>query len=1222
MELLMFWQIFCSLFFLIVINADVNREELPLKADLIEWLRSKGGSFNSKLEIRRINNKDPSSILGIFAKEKIRPQELLIGIPTNAILSPGKKVEIGVLVCETVESLIKEMKLGNESFFAPYITQLQNDPSDSLPSAWSSAGKYLLLEVLGVGWEGYQILPPLEPISWIENEWYNDCKGGSHPLDEKSALLVIQRAWDDKMIPVFDIMRHRNGRWFNADSNSVHEGEDIKVRATRMIAAGEELYTSQNICEDCGQRSNNYGTGELLRDYGFVEDYPQRWFFTELKEVSVEIDEAVDDYGIPTGKLEIVEWINRKRSVDEEELIQIFQDERTRLSEIYATEFETRDEAVPEQEWDVIVQYHSAVITAVELVIDTLSVDNRCLEEGNCVISERYRNLREELGPIDFNAKIWDSKETFEFQGYLMLETIKTQYQLLNFFRDPNNSDTCFDIEDTVQICTNYRPHYHEGSVQFAARFIPSVKRVLFVGGGDSMLLHEVLKYPSLEKVVGLELDQQVTRKCFKHFGSQPHWDNEKVEWWFGDATKSLMMIPKDYFGSFDMVLVDLSETVMSFLVTNGLDIMEALSLLLNEGGIFVKNEHYIDKLSSIFEHTAQIHWYDNPTICHQSMIMGSNTIDFSKPTLTDHKVSSLWLEPKNAVKDSFDMFHDVKRNSSSLQLCKENAPEVKQTIQQNSPGIIMIIEAENANADLANVEKVKNSIVASLEKEGIKDISSKMHLNGKNAVIVFVFREGYITARTWPEKKYCSFDLHLWSSFEKQGSIKKTLLSSVDSTSGFSSFRIVAGGMFGVSTWKDDENKKGPQYTRDCQKKNDSVINSPEGMNIENIILEESMKLVQNGKASVVVICGPQDQPCHSLEALQNVDHVSKVVPFWTCSDIVDTNEYSEKNQELTLNCEKEILSNIILDETEEKFNAIVFDSSVPYAFAQILHFIFKRRSNWQKVFKPSTITVSLIKDATESWREGLMDRILKEYFIYEPIFRAKIQISRELEFHVVSNGDPRFFTHIDDFLHASNERTGLVSEVQEIFGGKYTNQGKCTPSKIWLPTDYSKVSSYEQWSSQKSLGLQTIFQLENKRDYIVPSKLTNCLEKALLQIFDYSISIYEFDNLGEGILFVAIWLGGNINILWDGRVHIDINVFTDTEDNPIADKFLDIFLTEITTLEIKLRDEQPRGIGRVVNPSVDIAPGKPHWMFVGDVPNFGPVGGNNDSEDDSEDD
>jgi len=105
------------------------------------------------------------------------------------------------------------------------------------------------------------------------------------------------------------------------------------------------------------------------------------------------------------------------------------------------------------------------------------------------------------------------------------------------------------------------------------------------------MLLHEIIKYSALEKVVGLELDKMVVRKSIKHFGLQPHWDNDKVEWWFGDATKSLLMLPKEYFGSFDLVLVDLSETVMSFLVTDKLDIMEALLLLLKEDGIFVKNE-------------------------------------------------------------------------------------------------------------------------------------------------------------------------------------------------------------------------------------------------------------------------------------------------------------------------------------------------------------------------------------------------------------------------------------------------------------------------------------------------------------------------------------------------------------------------------------------------------------------------------------------------------
>ena len=100
-----------------------------------------------------------------------------------------------------------------------------------------------------------------------------------------------------------------------------------------------------------------------------------------------------------------------------------------------------------------------------------------------------------------------------------------------------------------------------------------------------------------------------MTRGSFKHFGTQPHFEDERVEWWFGDATKSLMMLPKDYFGSFDLVVVDLSETVMSFKVTEELDIVEALSLLLKPSGIFLKNEFYYEHFRHAFPYSVQLHW-------------------------------------------------------------------------------------------------------------------------------------------------------------------------------------------------------------------------------------------------------------------------------------------------------------------------------------------------------------------------------------------------------------------------------------------------------------------------------------------------------------------------------------------------------------------------------------------------------------------------------------
>jgi spermidine synthase len=56
-----------------------------------------------------------------------------------------------------------------------------------------------------------------------------------------------------------------------------------------------------------------------------------------------------------------------------------------------------------------------------------------------------------------------------------------------------------------------------------ACCFPEGLKRVLWIGGGDAMFLHEILKHTELELAIGLELDQKVTRQAFKHFGAQPH---------------------------------------------------------------------------------------------------------------------------------------------------------------------------------------------------------------------------------------------------------------------------------------------------------------------------------------------------------------------------------------------------------------------------------------------------------------------------------------------------------------------------------------------------------------------------------------------------------------------------------------------------------------------------------------------------------------------------
>ena len=95
------------------------------------------------------------------------------------------------------------------------------------------------------------------------------------------------------------MVNHRNGHWANIDSNSAHEGKDITVYAKRDIAAGEQLYLSYNECEDCDY-AFTYVLHHILRDYGFVEQYPRRWNFfnnkiiVQLEDTSVTTDSSAD----------------------------------------------------------------------------------------------------------------------------------------------------------------------------------------------------------------------------------------------------------------------------------------------------------------------------------------------------------------------------------------------------------------------------------------------------------------------------------------------------------------------------------------------------------------------------------------------------------------------------------------------------------------------------------------------------------------------------------------------------------------------------------------------------------------------------------------------------------------------------------------------------------------------------------------------------------------
>lgn len=740
-----------------------------------------------------------------------------------------------------------------------------------------------------------------------------------------------------------------------------------------------------------------------------------------------------------------------------------------------------------------------------------------------------------------------------------------------------------------LQICASYRPQYHEYVTHAAARFVKDIKRVIFIGGGDSMLLHEALRYPALEKVVGLELDQTVTRKCFKHFKSSPHFDDQRVEWWFGDATKSLLLLPEEYWGSFDLVLVDLSETVMSFSVTKELDVFDALSLLLNPVGVMVKNEMYMEKISSVFDYSMEL-YYDSPIICSQVLAFGSNNVDFFHDPTYDHGIDTLLYGNMHDPDTRYDLMHGYRKNIAPASICDLKIPE-EATEQRTAAGICEIVNAENTALEL---DKNVGSILAdAAKKAGFTAISDPIF---DRRMVVLVMKEGYIAARLWPAEKYIGFDINLWGNTYKIASVRADLLEAVGS-SDVSLYRVVVGGMYGSNTWKEDQKILGPKMKqlRNCE--NDVVTEGILDTKLAiDVSIEESVALTLADEITAVVVCGEGAKVCSGVKVLSDHSAIKNVITLHECPGL------KEAGLEEKYACEVLLLGqwNEALNKLNQETNLLVMDPTASYEMHQIVSSILSNdniRNKWLKEHSV-VVTWSVDKDA-ETWRREFLDRFRKA-IEFDPMVRAEIVIQaggKTSELGIASTGNKEANYAFEKLERQLRKRLpGTKIELRKIHGGNFNFKKNFKPTVFTL-SDYDDGTGKEQFAGQEPLGRQNIFQL------VKGEEVEEDLDLNLSKIWDYfsaatkaikmttTVTRQYPDYIGDGGVIVAMSDMGNVVLVWDGREHIDVNFFTFAETPGIPEKFVGAFLhVSDNQLKVGLRDEQPRGIGKVVNFASDL--------------------------------
>ena len=624
--------------------------------------------------------------------------------------------------------------------------------------------------------------------------------------------------------------------------------------------------------------------------------------------------------------------------------------------------------------------------------------------------------------------------------------------------------------------------------------------------------------------------------------------------------------------------------------------IMSALSLLLKQDGIFLKNEMYFHRLSKVFKNTIQIHYYGVPLVCSQCMVLGSNEIDFIKTELTDHQVETIH-EPAIEPDRNYTLVHDYMSNPSAEQHCQDEASEYEvDDEQERSPGILFIIEAEDVSSDLGQVVAMEKQLSQALSSD-FQVVSSSVVENDKGAIFTFMLGEGYIVARTWPQKNYCALDIHLWGSFHKLELAKQSVLQALGAKpENTSAFRIVAAGMFGVESWKDDDARKGPKLTQKCDD-TDAPVNADISSltSVVSIALEESMEhLSTKDRISVAILCGAKEGECESVPILAKHDSIEKVVVIPACPAVDDN------DRETMQSCEREI-ERLLLEE-DATIDVVVLDLSAPVALAQIMHKIIGKEFHRQNgVFASDLIALAATIDQDESWRRNFVDH-LRQFYDNDPGFKANVffnSTDENVEVTTMSSGDVNFISRLNTVTKNVEERTGLMSDIRHIGGAEYNMQEDFKPPQFFLHDAYDQRSPYEQWLSQQPEAYQTVFQL-TATSTITAEDLKNWLTQAMSSMgIAGSPQEHVGGGVGEGTCLFASWKGGNVVALWDGRDLVCLNLFTYVEDKEFADSFSESFTVFDTVLTVALRDEMPRGTGRVVNFQKDLTPERtrPVW-------------------------
>ncbi len=183
----------------------------------------------------------------------------------------------------------------------------------------------------------------------------------------------------------------------------------------------------------------------------------------------------------------------------------------------------------------------------------------------------------------------WTTDVDFTIHYTKHLHSEKSPFQQIDFYE----SDTFgrfFTLDGYMMITEKDEFVYHEMITHVPLSVNPEIKRVLIIGGGDGGTAREVSRYPHIETIDMVEIDERVVQLCETYIpqtASQLRKDS-RIHLYFEDGVAFVENKPAN---SYDLILVDSTDPVGPGEGLFTKDFYQNCFRILSEDGILI-NQH------------------------------------------------------------------------------------------------------------------------------------------------------------------------------------------------------------------------------------------------------------------------------------------------------------------------------------------------------------------------------------------------------------------------------------------------------------------------------------------------------------------------------------------------------------------------------------------------------------------------------------------------------